>query len=95
MLNLNGVNKASKPCHVSTNEHGEVVKWWLCPSLNEWARHCGVNVRCWVVEIAGRDSYVLTDETKVIFETQLLEDAACHIDIMKLDKTIPCGKIQV
>jgi hypothetical protein len=88
MLNLNGVDKSTLPCHVSTNDKGELVKWWACPSINEWAKYNGIKVSGWVIEIAGRDSYVLTDGKGVIYESPRLEDVAVHIDIMKLNLTM-------
>ena len=89
MLNLNGVDKSKPPCHYSHNDKGQYVKWWACPTLTNWATHSGFkDILGWVVEVDGADSYVLTQGKNIIFDTQRLEDAAVHIDFMRLNLTI-------
>lgn len=62
---------------------------WACSTLTNWATHSGFkDILGWVVEVDGADSYVLTQGKNIIFDTKCLEDAAVHIDIMKLNLTM-------
>jgi hypothetical protein len=54
-------------------------------TLNDWARYKGLNVRAFTTSIG---TYLLVENTTLIFEHSCLEDCAVHLDIMALDKVL-------
>jgi hypothetical protein len=92
MGDLNEVDTTQSPDFTTTNDKGEPVKWWKCRPLTQWAKRKDThdvslpNVRGWVVEDPLGLSYVLTEGQEIVYSTQRYEDAAVHIDVMKLNR---------
>lgn len=78
------------------------VKWWKHDSITRWAHNensQGIslpNLYGFITEtVAGIKSFVLVDYStnRVVYSSQLLEDVACHIDMVKTVKLFDEGVI--
>lgn len=74
------VNTDKNPDFV--NELG--VKWWLDETTTDYAKQRGLlNTKVWLLEEQnGHRIYVITEDDKIVGESQQLEAIGCKLDVL-------------